>query len=260
MGLSGECGLNAPNVVLLVRSQKTAGQGGGNGFFRPDQGGVVRGCFLHKDGFCFWVAFSNHNGNARLDDAGLFSGNGRTGVPQILLVVQANARDHAHFRMDHVGTVQPTAQPHFHHRNVHPVPAEGVESHPYGGFKKTAPNEYLLVVGHKVHHLLLGNQGAVYANALAKIHQMRRGVEANFVASGLENRRQQVAGGALAVGSGYVDGAKTSLRTFQGVQQHLRLDQVYLVVGTPTGALEYRKAAVQPLRGLREGHQFFSNR
>ena len=94
-------------VVLLVQHRGV-----------PEVGAnCVRLCF--KDGGRFGVFFADHCGNPRLKNPCLFPGNGRTGVPQILLVVQANARDHAHFRMDHVGAVQPTAQADLDHRHVH---------------------------------------------------------------------------------------------------------------------------------------------
>jgi hypothetical protein len=67
--------------------------------------------------------------HARLEDAGLLGGDLGQRVPQQLHVVEAQGGDAAHDGAAHaVGGVQPPAQPHFQHHDIHPLLQEDLEA------------------------------------------------------------------------------------------------------------------------------------
>ena len=57
----------------------------------------------------------------------------------------------------------------------------------------------------KLNHILLGNVLTIHADALAEIHEVGRGVEADAQAGILQNPRQRVRNRAFPVGSGHMD-------------------------------------------------------
>ena len=59
--------------------------------------------------------------HARLDDAGLFAGDRRQRVAELLRVVEADAGDDRDQRLADVGRIEPAAQSHFQHGRVQPA-------------------------------------------------------------------------------------------------------------------------------------------
>ena len=70
---------------------------------------------------------AGHGNAVRLEDAGLFAGDGLQCGPQVLHVVQRDVGDNDHAQVEDVGRVQPAAQAHLAHQQVDARPGEVVK-------------------------------------------------------------------------------------------------------------------------------------
>lgn len=141
--------------------------------------GKVDGCLqfggtLHKDRTGFGMGLPYHDGDVRLDDAGLFGGYLGEGVAEELGVVEPDVGNDAEVGGDDVGAVKPPAHAYLHHCHVDLFGGEIVECQPDGHFKETEL-QCLHVVAmplDKVGDTLLGYHLPVDADALAEVDQM----------------------------------------------------------------------------------------
>lgn len=145
--------------------------------------------------------------------AAIFSG----GVAQQRRMLHADVGDDAQNRHDDVRGVEPSAEPRLDDGHLDVALREVVEGQRGGHLEEREPqfDHAVVVLVDEVDHLLLGNHLAVDADAFAEVLQVGRGEESRAVARLLEHRGDDVRDGALAVGSGHVDGEEVALGVAQ---------------------------------------------
>ena len=147
---------------------------------------------------------------ARFDDAGLLLRNQCPGIPQLGGVLQADVGNYRRLRgWNHIGGVQPSAQPHLKHYNV-ALRFQEIE-HPHSGHQLKLGGRVLHPLPGGNHlfsnaaQCLVGNGLAVHLEPLMESPQVGRGGQPGFQPRRSQNRGNHGCGGALAVCPGNVD-------------------------------------------------------
>ena len=191
---------------------------------------------MHLRGFC-----QNHilhvpagsvvdHRTAFLDDPCFFSGNQRVRVSQILRMVQADRRDHAHQRFfNHIRSVEPPSQAGFQHRVFHPVFVEQIHSHQEQKFKKGRMGKSIRTLlkerMHRLHHglesfqeQLVRNHFLVHLKPFVDHRQMRGGKKSGLLARRFQDRGQVRANAAFPIGSRHMDQLHAAVGAAQPLQ------------------------------------------
>jgi hypothetical protein len=155
------------------------------------------------------VGLRADDGRARgLQDAGLFAGDRRDGVAEKRLMVERYRGDRGGRRTaQHVGRVEPAAEPGFEQHDIRRRAGEGEKRRRRGDLEKGDRRAAIdpLAFLQQLQQQILFDQPAGEADALVKADEMRRGVGMNAVAAGFETGAQRRDGRALAVGAGDVN-------------------------------------------------------
>ena len=125
-------------------------------------------------------------------------------------MVDADISDDRDFGRDDVGAVEATTKTNFDDSNVDILLSKVAESHCRGNLEERGlkfGNERLSEFD-KFANSLFGNHFAIDAYAFAEIFEVRRGVEAYFVASRLEYGGGEMRATAFAIGACDVDGTE----------------------------------------------------
>ena len=127
--------------------------------------------------------------------------------PEDLLVVEVQARDHRHRGHADGRRVEPAAEPHLEHRDVHRLTREVVERERGRRLehRRVEARDERAERLDAVHDTVLGDRLGVHADALAERDEVRRRVEANAVTGRLEDRGEQRRHRALAVRAADLD-------------------------------------------------------
>jgi hypothetical protein len=163
----------------------------------------------------------DHRRHTRFDDARLLGRDQRQGVAQQRGVLQADGGDDADGRGDDVGGVQPAAQPHLQHHPIDLLLGEveqGQHGHDLEGGDAGDGLDGRLALLQQAHHIVLGDQLAVDADALAEGVQVGRAVEAGAQTRRAQDRVDGGRGGAFALAAGHMDIMQTLMRIAQRAQ------------------------------------------
>ena len=172
----------------------------------------------------------DYRGHAGLEDAGLLGRDQRDAVPQPVGVIHGDRRDHAERRAgDHVGGVEPAAEPDLQDQRVGGRLGEGQEGCRRRHLEERHGRAGVGALGalQQLDQLRLADWarlavGTGDLDALMEAHQMRRGVDVHALAGCLQHGLQQRGGGALAVGAGDVDDRRQAVvRVAEPGQQRL---------------------------------------
>ena len=213
------------------------------------------------------MTLAHQRGNPRLEDARLLPRNGRQGIAQLGAMVQADGRDNAQLRRDHIRRIQPPSEPDLDDRHVHLLIGKPLESQPGRNLEKRQPmlDEIRLPLHQEVENIPLRDQtertlsfgkggtfrsicpdrvakrrggkslpsrnqtGRHNSRSFAEVNQMRRSVETGAEADGGEGRCQEARDGAFAVGAGDMDAAECAFGMAQGLAEGLHPLQSGLV-------------------------------
>ena len=169
----------------------------------------------------------------RAQDAGLFARDEGDGVAEPLHVVERDVGDDGEQRLDDVGGVETAAHAHFEDGEIDLRLGEGFEGDRGQHFEvarvcgeaSIGDQAAGTVVDAEVEpgKVLVADGRTVDANALVDALEMRRGVEADAVASALQDRGQSGSGRTLAVGAGNQYGAKSLFRMAERFDQRAHL-------------------------------------
>ena len=132
-------------------------------------------------------------------------------------MVDADISDDAEFGRDDVGAVEATTETNFDDSNVDLLLSKIAERHCRSDFEERwleFGNEWLCEFDEFADGLF-GNHFAIDADAIAEIFEMRRGVEAHFVASRLEYSGGEMRATALAISASDVDGTEFAMRMLE---------------------------------------------
>ena len=149
-----------------------------------------------------------HTWHAALQDPGLLKGNLAQRVAQILLVIDRHRRDHRQRRaVDHIGRVQPPAQPDLQQGVIRRAAGKGQKR---GAGRDLEIGDVRALVGAiaRVQHrtqMVFGNQLSGQPDPLVKPRQMRAGIGVHHLAHRLQPGPDHRLGRSLAVGSGQMD-------------------------------------------------------
>ena len=155
---------------------------------------------------------SDNRRHIALDDAGLFSGDLFERIAEKFAVVERQPGDDAGQRVfDHIGGVEPAAEPDFEQQHVGRIARE--QQKPRGGLDLEYRDRRLAVFGfafgERRGELGIADQlAAVFApNAkpFVDTHQVRRRIDMHALARRFEDRAHEGYGRALAIGAGNVD-------------------------------------------------------
>ncbi len=162
---------------------------------------------------CFARLRRHDRRHPRLENAGLLPRDLAYGIAEVLGVVERDRRDHAGQRvLDHIGRVQPSAQPDLEQEHIRRVARK---KHEPGGGRDLEHGDGragigALAFGQRFAELLVRGEasfmpGFAEAKALVEAHEMRRGVDVHGEPRRLQDRAHEGDGGALAVGAGDMD-------------------------------------------------------
>ena len=151
---------------------------------------------------------ADDHGHVRLYYSGLLSRYQREGVAEKLCVVETDVGDYRQFGRDDVGAIEPAAEADFYYRHVDLLLLEIEKRQRRGKLKERRVEgfEELALLLHEVDDPPFGNHLPVDAYALTEVYEMGRCVQADLVASLLQDGRYAVRARALAIGAGYVYG------------------------------------------------------
>ncbi len=171
-------------------------------------------------------------------NSGLLAGNLAQRVTEILCVVNPNIRNHAHHRLDRVGRIQPPAQPHLQHRQLHAVLREPAERNRRQQLEeawivrqfgpRNQPRRRGIHASKDAPKLRVGNlqqSAAPSRNSTRNLHplihpqQVRRRIQSRLQPRRVGNRRQRRRRRALAIGARNQHRRKALLRIAQRLQQ-----------------------------------------
>ena len=163
------------------------------------------------------VALAQQQRNALLGYAGLLRGDLLDRIAQERRVLHADVGHDAQYGHYDVGGVEAAAQTCLDDRNFDVALGEVVECQRRRHLEERQIEllHLRLMLVDEVDHLLLGDELVVDTDALAEVHQMRRGVESRAVARLREYRCEHVRHRPLAVGAGHVDREVVALRIAQ---------------------------------------------
>jgi len=135
----------------------------------------------------------------------------------------SDARDHRDLRRAHRRRVEAPAETDLEHRHVDGFAGEVVEGQRRRRFehRRVEPRHQRPEGLDAVDHAVFGDGLSVDADALAERDEVRRGVQADAVASGLEDRGEHRRHRALAVGAADLDQPVPLLGAAQRVEEPL---------------------------------------
>ena len=173
------------------------------------------------DRFGFGRHITDDAGHARLEDAGLLSGDGGERRAKVFLVVESDGRDHADFRRTDIRGVKAAAEARLENRDVD-LPFRKFQQRRGGDQLEESRGVFRvfgadgLVVRAQAFgegdHRGVGQRDAVDLEAFADGDEMRAGVEAGAAALRALDRFNHRGGRALAVGAGDME---AGLRLFR---------------------------------------------
>ncbi len=144
-------------------------------------------------------------------------------MPKKLLVIESDRGNPANQRaLDHVGRVEPPAEPHLHDARIRRLPREGEDRRRGRDLEESrvdacSRSDHLL---EQVGERLVLDQRACDPDALVEAHQVRAGERVHAVPSSFESGAQERAGRALPVRAGDVEHMRQAvLRPSEPLQQ-----------------------------------------
>ena len=148
------------------------------------------------------IRVSEDRGAPRAVDPRFLEADGFTVVAEVRLVVEVDAHDRGHIRIDDVHGVQPAPEAHFEDDGVELRAAEDVERAERAVLevregRRSAGRFHAL---ERFDEHLVGDFLALHANTLVVAKQVGRCVEADAISGFEEDAFEDGAGGALAVG------------------------------------------------------------
>ncbi len=150
------------------------------------------------------VGFAHYRRLAAAENTGLFTANAFTIVAQPIGVIERDAGDHRHARIDDVGGVETPAQAHFQDHHVEPRLFEQLQRRQGAEFE--IGQRRFAAAGfngsERAAVLRFAQLFPLNAHALGIAHQMWRTVDADAQAGGQQNSFESATGGAFAVGAG----------------------------------------------------------
>lgn len=150
-------------------------------------------------------------------DGHLLGGDGAPGTPEDRLVIEADRREHGDLGVDDVGRVEPAAEPDLEHGDVDLALVEVAERH-HRERLELRERDRRLTLDRRPHEArpareVRGQDGvAADAHALGDADEVRARVEADAIAGGVQDRREEGGGRALAVGAGHGHGEHVAVR------------------------------------------------
>lgn len=180
-------------------------------------GGILIGNFLYNRE-CFLIFDGGKNRHPGFDDAGFFAGDFGEGVAEPFLVVVLDVGDDAGEGGDDVGGVEAAAEAGFPNDDVAFLFGEPNEGHDGDDFEEGGViafgklGEEFAHEGDEAGDFGFGDELAIDLDAFGEGDEVRRGVEAGFVAGVAVDRFEHGAGGAFAIGAGDVDEFEFVLR------------------------------------------------
>ena len=163
--------------------------------------------FADPAGNCRRVELRNQR-DVRLGDARFFCGNVGQAISQELLVVECKVGDACDKRtVDHIGRVEPTAQPNLEKARIGRRPGERQDRRGRRDLEETGLDVFACVedFGEQPSEFFIINQSAGDANTLVEADEVRAGEGVNGIAAGFERCTQEGDGRAFAVGSRNVE-------------------------------------------------------
>lgn len=176
----------------------------------------MRSVFNDRQGFR--PGRRSHDRDSRLDDACLFGGNFRQCIAEPLLMVERDVGDDTGERRHDVRRIQPSTQAGFPNDQVAVLFGKKLKRHDRDHFKEGRmmaggePVPQRLDLRDEPYDFILGNQPAVYLNALTERDQMRRSKKSHPQAGCAIDAFQHRAGRTFAIGAGDVDETESLLR------------------------------------------------
>jgi hypothetical protein len=153
--------------------------------------------------------------HAWLEDSGLLARHLGDGPSEVFLVVERDVCDGRHRRPDHVGRVEPPAEPHLDHADVDADAAEPFERHQRHELEvregDSRPGEVGPEVVHQRNHDVARDRPPVHADALGEVDEMGRRVETRAIPSGAQDRLDHRRGRPFAVRARDVHGGPRAL-------------------------------------------------
>ena len=154
----------------------------------------------------------DHRRHAALEDAGFFRGDLLDGIAEEIAMIDRHRRDDAHKRpLDHIGGVEPAAEPDFEKQDVGRVAREQQKRR--RGLDLEYRDRRVAVPGFAFGQRL-GQRGivdelaaavAADAEALVETDQIGRGIDMHALAGRFQDRAHEGDGRAFAVGAGDMD-------------------------------------------------------
>ncbi len=146
-------------------------------------------------------------------------------------MVEVDGRDDRDLGIHQISGVEPPAQPGFEHHHLNRSAGECHKRHGSHGLEKTGMR-FDLFAGQKpfggcvngfegLTPGLLGNELAIYLDALARIEQMRRRIESGPKPGHAQRGGHHGAGGTFAVGAGDVDKPANTVRAAESGKEGL---------------------------------------
>ena len=157
------------------------------------------------------------------EDGCFFPGHLVKSFAQILGVVQPDGGQHGHILGHGVGGIQPAAHAGFQHDELHLLLRKPEHGHRQHQLKEGGAR---LPVLHDGAHLVNEPRGIcirdilpVHADALAELHQMRRGEQPGLVTGSAGHALAERAGAPLAIRAGHVDNLSPRIQHATGREQ-----------------------------------------
>ena len=219
---SGECDSMAVAEDLdiggSVSRLRAAALGGGHIGNGADAADVELGGHFAEDLVGFGMLRQGDQRAAWAQDAGFFAGNGGDGGAEPLGVVEGDVGDDGEERIDDVGGVEAAAHADFEDSDLDfglgkVEKGHGGQDFEEAGELRSLPSATSCLRGIVDAEVdggegIVGDFGAIDADALVGAREMRRGVEAGAQAGGGQDRGEGRGRGAFAVGAGDEDGGK----------------------------------------------------
>ena len=184
---------------------------------REDKAGAGVGGPGDEDRVGLGVAVPHDHRHARLDDAGLLSGNFGKSIPQQGAVIEPDAGNYAKLGSNDIGAVKPPAEAHLNDRPVDTAVSEPFEGHSGGNLKegKRKSFEVGAVPLYEVKDIIFRHhryrrRAVLYPHPLSEIKDMRRSVKSCFIAGCSQVRCKHIRHGTLAVRSGNMNSLEGS--------------------------------------------------
>ena len=161
--------------------------------------------------------------HATLENRGLLGGDLLDGVAEKFEMIHRHRRDRAgERRVDHVGRVEPAAETDLEQQHIGRMPRKqkerrgGLDLEHRDRLRAVGALAFQQHIGQRLVAHQLAAARRAETKALVETHQMRRGVDVDGLARGLQHRAHEGHRRALAVGPGHVDDRrKPALRIAQ---------------------------------------------